>query len=96
MDWVTFMEVGGALNGTAGAWLLAFNCKGSKFGWVLFLLSNLFWLTFAVLLNRHWMLLQTVSFTLSSTLGVWNYVVVDRYPSLQPVSLPRWAWKRHA
>lgn len=91
-------QVGGSINGMAGSWLLAFNCQGSKFGWILFLLSNVFWLTFAYLLDFQWLLLQTVSFTASSALGVWNHVLVDRYPSLPSVTLrmPKWLRRQHA
>ncbi len=93
-----FAQIGGSLNGMAGSWLLAFNCKGSKFGWILFLISNVFWLAFAYMLGFEWLLLQTASFTASSALGVWNYVLVDRYPALPKLTLrmPHWLRRQHA
>lgn len=88
MDWMRAMtladvvEIGGAINGVAGAWMLAIRFRYSSYGWIAYLLSNMFWLVFAISIDRKWLLIQTICFTGSSLVGVWNYVVVGRYPHL--------------
>lgn len=72
-------EVAGAANGLLGAWLLAFKTPYAKFGWVAYLISNVFWLAFALILARQWMLVQTVGFTVSSVVGLWNHVLPETF-----------------
>lgn len=66
------LESWGAYFGIAGATLLAVAIPASKWGWVLFLLSNLFWFQFAVRSGYRKLTIQTVVFTLSSLLGLAN------------------------
>jgi len=65
-------ETWGAYFGISGAMLLAVAIPASKWGWVLFLVSNLFWLLFAVRFRFRKLAKQTVVFTASSVLGIVN------------------------
>jgi hypothetical protein len=80
-------EIAGAISGLLGAWLLAVRGRNANFGWWAYLVSNLCWLTFALLLHRQWLLAQTIGFTGSSVVGIWNYWAVERYPGLRPIHI---------
>lgn len=86
---VDVLECLGSISALCGAWLLALRCRYSKFGWCAYLVANGFLLGFALDIDRYWLSAQYIGFTLSSLLGVWNYVVVDRYPTLPAVDLER-------
>ncbi len=87
MNWIDIFECVGSLNGIAGAWVLALKCRYSKFGWLAYLASNIFMIAFAIALQRNWLLLQFCAFTLSSLVGIWNYIVCDKYPLLPMFSV---------
>jgi len=65
-------ESWGAAFGIAGALLLALALPGSRWGWVLFLLSNAAWLTFALALRYRRLAIQTCVFSATSLLGIAN------------------------
>jgi nicotinamide riboside transporter PnuC len=72
---VTLIEILAASFGIAGTLLLAFNGQRAGWGFVSFLASNAFWITFA-LQHEHWGLLaQQVCFTITSCLGVWVWLI---------------------
>lgn len=75
-------EMMGATNGLIGAYLLAFKTRYTKFGWIAYLLSNCCWLVFAILLQRNWLLVQTIGFTVSSLIGIWNHILSEHYSSI--------------
>jgi hypothetical protein len=62
----------GANFGIAGALLLALAIPASKWGWVLFLASNAFWLLFALRFGYRKLARQTVIFSGTSVLGIAN------------------------
>lgn len=63
-------ESAGSLTGLAGSGLLAANIRVSKFGWWLFLASNVLMIVFSVQGDHKWLLLQQCGFTLTSIVGV--------------------------
>jgi len=69
---VGFAETWGASLGIAGALLLALALPQSRWGWVLFLGSNVAWLLFAGVLGHRKLFVQTCVFSLSSLLGIAN------------------------
>lgn len=56
-----------------GAALLASNVRVSAWGWVLFLLSNLAWIAYALANGPLTLAVQHVAFLATSLLGVWRY-----------------------
>lgn len=68
-------ESWGAAFGIMGATLLAVALPASKWGWVLFLASNLCWLGFAAALGYRKLALQTGVYTATSLLGILNAFV---------------------
>ena len=65
-------EASGAYFGITGALILALALPVSKWGWVLFLGSNVSWLVFSIQYRYRKLLWQTVAFTASSLLGILN------------------------
>jgi hypothetical protein len=75
-------EWSGSLTGLAGAAILASNTRISRYGWWLFLLANLFMITFAIQ-GHHWgLFIQQFGFMITSTLGI---VRSDGRPKTLPV-----------
>lgn len=63
------------LSGLLGAWLIALPAGSelAKYGWLLYLISNIGWLTFAVYHKHRWLFLQTLGFLGSTSLGIINH-----------------------
>ena len=73
----------GFLFGVAGGGLLALNHpRLSRWGFVLFMGSNLCWIGFAVENTQRWLLLQTLAYSVTSGFGIWQWF-------LKPLSLRR-------
>ena len=66
----TFIEWTGCAFGLLGALLLAINCRFSRWGWVAFLLSNVAWIAYSVLIGAQGLLLQQMGFTITSLIGL--------------------------
>lgn len=62
----------GAMTGIGGALLVASMGQYSRYGWLLFLASNIFWIVFAVRGSFRKLLLQQFAYTGTSLLGIWN------------------------
>ena len=90
---VDVAEIVGAINGMAGAWLIALRFKYSRWGWIAYLISNICWVAFAADIHRNWLLIQMIGFTFSSVVGVWNYWIVASYPQLPRTILQIWRRK---
>jgi len=75
MNTRTIAEWGGAFMGLLGAALLATNSDISGWGFVAFLVSNLFWIAFGVLNKTYGLLLMQTGFTLTSILGVYRWLL---------------------
>ncbi|MEW6283016.1 MAG: hypothetical protein AB1758_30665 [Candidatus Eremiobacterota bacterium] len=71
-----FTEWAGALTGLLGAALLATNSDISGWGFVAFLVSNLFWIAFGLLNKTYGLLLMQAGFTLTSIVGVYRWLLV--------------------
>lgn len=77
----------GCAFGVTGATLLAMHtAKWSRYGWVLFLASNVFWIGYAMETNADALLLQQCVFTVTSLLGIYRWIL-RRAPD--PVLLAR-------
>lgn len=69
---VTAMEWVGSIAGLLGAFLLATHTHISRYGWVAFLMANLTMGAFALMIDRHGLLLQQIGFTATSLLGMYR------------------------
>lgn len=76
----------GCAFGVAGALLLASNTSWSRYGWTLFLVSNMFWIGYAVMGDAHGLLLQQAVFTGTSLLGVYRWLL---RPGTNPVTIEK-------
>lgn len=65
-------ETFGALTGIGGAFLIASMSQYSRYGWLLFLCSNICWVVFAAQKRFHKLLLQQLAFTSTTLLGILN------------------------
>jgi hypothetical protein len=73
------MDLCGFIFGASGAALLALNRPDwSRWGFVLFLASNVAWIAFALEQEQRWLLLQTMVFTGTSLLGIWQWFRAPR------------------
>lgn len=70
-----FLEWAGAITGVIGAGLLATNSAISGFGFIAFLISNLFWIAFAINKRSFGLLSMQVLFTATSLLGVYRWLI---------------------
>lgn len=59
----------------AGATLLAFKNRYSGWGFVLFLISNVLWISFAILINKNGFFTTQVAFTCTSLIGIYNWII---------------------
>lgn len=66
----TIMEWVGCGFGLLGAFLLAINCRFSRWGWVSFLVSNAAWIAYSLLMGAQGLLLQQAGFTITSLIGL--------------------------
>jgi nicotinamide riboside transporter PnuC len=63
----------GAAFGIAGALLLALNTPDSKWGWVLFVISNMAWIAFSLKKQCYGLFVQQCVFTATSLIGLVRY-----------------------
>lgn len=66
------LEWASTIAGLAGAYLLATNGRIARWGWVGFLLANIFAIGFALRGAHFGLLVQQVGFMGSSLLGLWR------------------------
>lgn len=73
MTWMANPKVAawaGSITGLAGAGLLALHNAISGWGFVLFLLSNGFWLLYGYQTRARGLILMQVGFTITSSVGI--------------------------
>lgn len=68
------IEWAGCLFGLAGALLLALNNQYSGFGFALFLISNFFWIAYAILIKAKGMFVMQLGFTTTSLVGIYKWI----------------------
>ncbi len=77
----------GSISGAAGAIVLAPRKRYSGWGWVLFLLSNFFWIATAMGRSDLPQLFMQGVLTVTSLVGVWQYLIA---PMRTKARLKRW------
>jgi nicotinamide riboside transporter PnuC len=70
------LEWAGTATGLVGAILLALNMPWSGWGFVAFLISNIFWISFAILRGYNGLLLLQIGFTVTSIIGIYRWFFV--------------------
>jgi len=73
---VTVFEWSGTLTGLAGAALLAANRHWSGWGFAAFLVSNVFWMIFALMTHAYGLALMQVGFLLTSIVGLFRWLLL--------------------
>ncbi len=68
----------GAITGAVGALLIATRTKVSKHGWLGYLLSNVLWIAYAVVMNQQALLAMQLVFTPISALGYYRWYWLQR------------------
>jgi len=64
----------GCITGVAGAFLLALNNEWSGWGFVVFLISNVFWITYGIITRTPGLITMQVVFTATSILGIYQWM----------------------
>lgn len=70
--WLQWMGCATALGGSL---LLALNCRVSGWGFVLFLISNAFWLAFGFVVNAPGVVVMNLGFAVTSCMGIWKWLI---------------------
>ena len=65
----------GCLTGVAGSALLALNNRFSGFGFVLFMVSNLCWIAYALTNGIFGLVTMQVAFTVTSGIGIYRWLL---------------------
>ena len=65
----------GAATGVLGALLLAINTPWSGYGFVAFLASNLFWITYGCMRRAFGLVTMQLVFTLTSVIGISRWLI---------------------
>lgn len=82
MDWI------GAVFGILGSVVLAHNSRISKYGFVLYLVSNIAWIIYAMVTSQWAILAQTLMFAVISVYGIYRWFWACRLKiAIQPVDL---------
>lgn len=79
-----FLQWLGCITGVSGAYLLACNNSKSGWGFALFLISNGFWIAIAILAELPGMLVQQLAFTITSALGVYRWLWIQKPDTAEP------------
>ncbi len=72
---IAFSQWAGAATGIAGTLLLAVPGTASKWGFVLYLVSNIFWIRFGLATKAPGLIVQNAAFTVSSLVGIWFWIL---------------------
>lgn len=64
------LELVGALSGVAGTAWLAFGCHGTLVTFVLYGVSNICWIVFAIRQKFRWMLVMNGSYAVTTVIGL--------------------------
>ncbi|HEY0843415.1 hypothetical protein [Methylotenera sp.] len=64
----------GSVTASVGSLLLALNIRYSNWGWVLFLISNIFWIVYSLAENQSPICLQNSIFIGTSLLGIYRWI----------------------
>ena len=75
----TTLEWTGCALGLLGAALLAFNFRYSRYGWLAFLGANVAMISFALLIDKHGLLVSQIGFACTSVLGMWRSGLFCRF-----------------
>lgn len=67
----------GAALGLAGAALLSLNVKASRYGWLMFLLSNFAWIAYGLKSGAWGLVSMQAGFTLTSLVGVYRWLATN-------------------
>ena len=78
------LQWAGCATGAAGSLLLALNNKNSGWGFVLFLVSNGFWVAFGIQTGAPGLIATQVIFTATSLLGVYRWMLPAAMPKNAP------------
>lgn len=70
-----YVELFSMLCALLGSLLLALKGKRAGWGWVLFAASNVGWIVFANGYGHRYMLLQQIGFSITSAIGIWQYLL---------------------
>jgi len=70
---ISYDEILGALFGAVGAYLLALNIGEVKTAYLLFLVSNVFWVSYALRKKTPWLLFNMLAMTGATLVGLNNW-----------------------
>ena len=72
---ILILEWSGCITGVLGALLLALNNRWSGYGFVMFGLSNLLWMAYALSVGANGLLTMQIVYGVTSVIGIWQWVI---------------------
>lgn len=72
--------------GLLGALLLATRSRFAGWAFVVWMVSNIGWITFGAGHNHWGLVIQHVAFALTSAIGIWRWLIVPALPSEKPAT----------
>lgn len=83
------LQWGGCVTGVLGSLLLAWRSAWSGWGFVVYLVSNAFWIAYGLKTGAPGLVSMQAVFTFTSLVGIWRWLLADR-PSFKQ-SVPDYA-----
>lgn len=79
----TCLEWVGTVLGVGGALLLALNGRFAKWAWPMWMLSNLCFITFGLLIGAYGLVTMQAGFFTTSSIGCWKWIIVPYRAGLE-------------
>lgn len=78
LEWV------GTLMGVGGALLLALNGPHAKWAWPMWMLSNVCFIVFGLIIGAYGLVTMQAGFFTTSSIGCWKWIIAPYRTGLQP------------
>ncbi len=79
---VGLLQWAGCATGVLGSMLLAWRSRWSGWGFVVYLLSNAFWIAFGIATRAPGLVVMQGVFTVTSAVGIWRWLLVPGHANV--------------
>jgi len=83
LNMLSVVEWLAAMSGITGAALLAFRCRWYSMAWVMFLISNVFWIIYGIQIHSVGLIIQQLCFVVTSGIGLYRWVWIPQNEGIQ-------------
>ena len=75
---MTALEWAGCIFGLCGSAMLALNNRYSGLGFIFFMISNLAWLFFGLIIHANALVVMQIGFMATSATGIWQWLIIGK------------------